>query len=71
MTTRGTLVDFLLAGLALLAQSSLVPRVNLNGPKGVACNAHRLCGYVPREILPSDELTYYSVRERRGERFSF
>ena len=71
MTTRATLVGLLLAGLALLALSSLVSRENLNGPDRLACNAHGVCTYVAREFPASDGLTYYSVHEHRGERFSF
>jgi hypothetical protein len=70
MTTRGTLVGFLLAGLALLALSSLVPGTNPNGPDRIACDTQGVCGYVPREFPPSDRLSYYSSRGHRGERFS-
>jgi hypothetical protein len=71
MTMRGTLVGFLLAGFAILALSSLAPRASRKGPERVACNLHDVCGYVPREFPPSDGLTYYSVRDHRGERFNF
>ena len=71
MTTRGTFVGLLLAGLALLALSSLAQRTKLNSPDRVACDAQGVCVYVPREFPPSDGLTYYSIGERRGERFSF
>jgi hypothetical protein len=70
MTMRATLVGFLLAGLAILALSSLAPTANRNGPDRVACNVHGVCGHVPREFPPSGALTYYSAREHRGERFT-